>query len=136
MKFSLESPFKPTGDQPQAIAQIVDGILEHAPSQTLVGVTGSGKTFTIANVIAESQRPTLILAPNKTPHNESLEWSSSSGLGIMVQFVAYFGMKGWDKQATYSIASTPKAGLWRCFQWIDSNLDSASSFIIARQWQV
>ena len=49
MKFSLESPFKPTGDQPQAIAQIVSGIHAHTHSQTLVGVTGSGKTFTVAN---------------------------------------------------------------------------------------
>ena len=63
-------------------------------------------------------------------HNESLEWSSSSGLGIMVQLLAYFGMKGWGKYATASTASTTKVSWWRCFQWIDSNLDSASSFII------
>ena len=63
-------------------------------------------------------------------HNESLEWSSSSGWGVMVQLLAYFGMKGWDRYATLSTANTAKVGWWRCFQWMDSNLDSASSFII------
>ena len=64
--FQLESSYKPTGDQPQAIAQLVDGVRAGAPAQTLLGVTGSGKTFTIANVIAQVQRPTLILSHNKT----------------------------------------------------------------------
>jgi len=66
MKFKVVSPFKPTGDQPQAIAELVDGINANEPHQTLLGVTGSGKTFTVANVIAEVQRPTLVLAHNKT----------------------------------------------------------------------
>jgi excinuclease ABC subunit B len=66
MKFQLSSTFQPTGDQPTAIAQLVKGINEADRFQTLLGVTGSGKTFTIANVIAETQRPTLILSHNKT----------------------------------------------------------------------
>jgi len=64
--FRLESPFQPTGDQPAAIRALVDGLRHGEAFQTLLGVTGSGKTFTIANVIAQLQRPTLILAPNKT----------------------------------------------------------------------
>ena len=66
MKFSLESEFAPTGDQPEAIRQIVDGINADEKYTTLLGVTGSGKTFTAANVIAQVQRPTLVLAHNKT----------------------------------------------------------------------
>jgi len=64
--FELISPFKPTGDQPTAIKQLVAGLNSGAPAQTLLGVTGSGKTFTIANVIQQVQRPTLILSHNKT----------------------------------------------------------------------
>ncbi len=66
MKFTLKSEFKPTGDQPNAIRQLVDGIEAGEQYQTLLGVTGSGKTFTAANVIEQVQRPTLILAHNKT----------------------------------------------------------------------
>jgi len=65
-KFILKSEYKPTGDQPEAIAGLVKGIKEGQRMQTLLGVTGSGKTFTMANVIAEVNRPTLILAHNKT----------------------------------------------------------------------
>lgn len=64
--FQIKSPYKPTGDQPQAIAQLVSGLESGVPHQTLLGVTGSGKTFTMANVIAQTQRPTLILSHNKT----------------------------------------------------------------------
>ncbi|MRX65178.1 excinuclease ABC subunit UvrB [Maribacter luteus] len=66
MKFKVVSDFKPTGDQPGAIEQLVKGIETKEPYQTLLGVTGSGKTFTVANVIEEVQRPTLVLAHNKT----------------------------------------------------------------------
>jgi excinuclease ABC subunit B len=66
MPFKLKSDFKPTGDQPDAIAQLVQGIEEGVPYQTLLGVTGSGKTFTIANVVERIQRPTLVLSHNKT----------------------------------------------------------------------
>jgi len=64
--FKLISPFKPTGDQPEAIKQLVEGLNAEVPFQTLLGVTGSGKTFTIANVVEKVQRPTLILSHNKT----------------------------------------------------------------------
>lgn len=66
MRFELQSDFQPTGDQPQAIKELVQGIENQTPMQTLLGVTGSGKTFTIANVIQDTQRPTLILSHNKT----------------------------------------------------------------------
>ena len=66
MNFELTSAYKPTGDQPEAIAQLTEGVKEGLPAQTLLGVTGSGKTFTIANVIANINKPTLILSHNKT----------------------------------------------------------------------
>lgn len=66
MKFKLESEFKPTGDQPSAIKSISEGLIKGEKYQTLLGVTGSGKTFTVANVIENIQRPTLVLAHNKT----------------------------------------------------------------------
>ncbi|MEJ6777579.1 MAG: excinuclease ABC subunit UvrB [Crocinitomicaceae bacterium] len=66
MDFKLVSDFEPTGDQPNAIKQLVNGVNENIPNQTLLGVTGSGKTFTVANVIKETNRPTLILSHNKT----------------------------------------------------------------------
>lgn len=66
MNFKLISDYQPTGDQPEAIAQLTEGILQGVPAQTLLGVTGSGKTFTIANVIKNINKPTLILSHNKT----------------------------------------------------------------------
>ena len=65
-QFQLVTRFKPAGDQPEAIRQMVEGLEAGLSHQTLLGVTGSGKTFSIANVIAQVQRPTLVLAPNKT----------------------------------------------------------------------
>ncbi len=64
--FQLVSPYKPTGDQPEAIAKLVEGIKRGDKEQTLLGVTGSGKTFTMANIISQVQKPTLVLAHNKT----------------------------------------------------------------------
>src|SRR3990167_1545873 len=65
-RFTLQSVFQPSGDQPQAIEKLTQGLNDGLMYQSLLGVTGSGKTFTIANVIQNMQRPTLILAPNKT----------------------------------------------------------------------
>ena len=64
--FKLHSKYKPTGDQPEAIRKLVDGINNGEKNQVLMGVTGSGKTFTMANVIAQVNKPTLVLAHNKT----------------------------------------------------------------------
>ena len=66
MDFKLTSEYEPTGDQPKAIEQLVKGTRQGEASQTLLGVTGSGKTFTIANLIAQTNRPALILSHNKT----------------------------------------------------------------------
>ena len=66
MKFQVISDYKPTGDQPQAIEKLSNGILNGEKYQTLLGVTGSGKTFTVANVIQNVEKPTLVLAHNKT----------------------------------------------------------------------
>ncbi len=66
MQFKLVSDFQPRGDQPQAIDKLVDGLIQGRKSQVLLGITGSGKTFTMANVISHVQRPTLVIAHNKT----------------------------------------------------------------------
>ena len=65
-KFILHSEYRPTGDQPQAIDKLVNGLLKGHGEQTLLGVTGSGKTFTMAKIVEQVQRPTLVMAPNKT----------------------------------------------------------------------
>ncbi|MEQ1588767.1 MAG: DEAD/DEAH box helicase family protein, partial [Gallionella sp.] len=64
--YRLHQPFQPAGDQPTAIAQLVEGINDGLSFQTLLGVTGSGKTYTMANVIAQTGRPAMVMAPNKT----------------------------------------------------------------------
>lgn len=64
--FKIHSKYSPTGDQPEAIKKITDNINNGVKNQVLLGVTGSGKTFTVANIIEKTQRPALILAPNKT----------------------------------------------------------------------
>ena len=66
MEFKLQAPFQPTGDQPEAIRQLVEGINDEAHDQVLLGATGTGKTYTIASVIEQIQKPTLVMAHNKT----------------------------------------------------------------------
>jgi excinuclease ABC subunit B len=66
MPFDLQSDFKPTGDQPRAIGELSEGLLRGDRHQVLLGVTGSGKTFTVANVVSQVRRPTLVIAHNKT----------------------------------------------------------------------
>ena len=65
-RFELQADFTPQGDQPRAIAALAEGLRERKRAQVLLGVTGSGKTFTMAHVIAQSNKPTLVIAPNKT----------------------------------------------------------------------
>ena len=65
-RFELVAPYKPTGDRPEAIERLSEGVLKGYKEQTLLGVTGSGKTFTMANIIEKVNRPTLVLAHNKT----------------------------------------------------------------------
>ena len=89
--FKLDSPFQPTGDQPEAIRQLVDGVNDGTAHQVLLGVTGSGKTFTMANVIAETQRPTLILSHNKTLAAQLYsEFKSFFPDNLVEYFVSYY----------------------------------------------
>lgn len=93
-KFELVSPYKPTGDQPEAIKGLVEGIKDGLSAQVLKGVTGSGKTFTMANVIAEVNRPTLILAHNKTLAaqlcNEFREFFPNNRVEFFVSYYDYY----------------------------------------------
>ena len=94
MKFELISDYRPTGDQPEAIAQLVEGVKSGMPAQTLLGVTGSGKTFTIANVIKEINRPTLILSHNKTLaaqlYNEFKGFFPNNAVEYYVSYYDYY----------------------------------------------
>ena len=89
--FKLNSPFQPTGDQPEAIRQLVEGVNDGTAHQVLLGVTGSGKTFTMANVIAETQRPTLVLSHNKTLAAQLYsEFKSFFPDNLVEYFVSYY----------------------------------------------
>ena len=94
MSFKLISPFKPTGDQPQAIETLTQGILNGDKYQTLLGVTGSGKTFTMANVIAKVNKPTLILSHNKTLaaqlYNEFKQFFPENAVEYFVSYYDYY----------------------------------------------
>lgn len=94
MDFELNSEFKPTGDQPQAIKQLSNGILTDEKYQTLLGVTGSGKTFSVANVVAEVQRPTLVLAHNKTLaaqlYSEFKQFFPNNAVEYFVSYYDYY----------------------------------------------
>jgi len=93
-KFKLKSAFSPKGDQPQAIQALLDGINAGAKYQTLLGVTGSGKTFTLANVIEKTQKPSLIMAPNKTLaaqlYSEMKEFFPSNAVEYFVSYYDYY----------------------------------------------
>lgn len=92
--FTLNSPYRPTGDQPEAIQQLLDGLRRGAEAQTLLGVTGSGKTFTIANVIAQVNRPTLILSHNKTLaaqlYSEMRQFFPNNAVEYFVSYYDYY----------------------------------------------
>ena len=94
MQFQLHSPYQPSGDQPSAIAQLVQGINDGEKFQTLLGVTGSGKTFTMANVIQQIQRPTLVLTHNKTLvaqlYGEFKQFFPDNAVGYFVSYYDYY----------------------------------------------
>ena len=94
MEFKLHSEFKPTGDQPQAIDALVQGFKEGNQFETLLGVTGSGKTFTMANVIQKLQKPTLIIAHNKTLaaqlYGEFKEFFPENAVEYFVSYYDYY----------------------------------------------
>ncbi len=94
MRFKLHSPFQPTGDQPQAIEELVSGIKDNKAHQTLLGVTGSGKTFTMANVIEQVQKPTLVIAHNKTLaaqlYQEFRDFFPENAVSYFVSYYDYY----------------------------------------------
>src|SRR5215216_129461 len=94
MPFRIEAPYKPAGDQPEAIQQLTEGILHGEQHQVLLGVTGSGKTFTIANVIQNVQRPTLVLTHNKTLvaqlYGEFRQFFPDNAVGYFVSYYDYY----------------------------------------------
>src|SRR5260221_2046008 len=93
-EFRVEAPFEPTGDQPEAIMQLVDGIREGYKMQTLLGVTGSGKTYTVAKIVEQVQKPTLVLAPNKTLaaqlFSEYKEFFPNNAVEYFVSYYDYY----------------------------------------------
>ncbi|MCB0018351.1 MAG: DEAD/DEAH box helicase family protein, partial [Anaerolineales bacterium] len=93
-KFNLVSAYEPMGDQPTAIANLVDGVNQGQPFQTLLGATGTGKTFTIANVIQQTQRPTLVIAHNKTLaaqlYSEFREFFPHNAVSYFVSYYDYY----------------------------------------------
>jgi len=102
MQFCLESPFQPAGDQPEAIQSLVDGIGSGKQEQVLMGVTGSGKTFTMANVIQELQRPTLVLSHNKTLaaqlYSEFKEFFPNNAVTYFVSYYDYYQPEAYIPQ--------------------------------------
>src|ERR1700750_3303669 len=94
MSFKIHLPYQPAGDQPQAIQQLTEGILSNEKYQTLLGVTGSGKTFTIANVIQNVQKPTLVLTHNKTLvaqlYGEFKQFFPENAVGYFVSYYDYY----------------------------------------------
>lgn len=111
MNFELISEYQPTGDQPEAIAQLTEGVLEGVPAQTLLGVTGSGKTFTIANVIKNINKPTLILSHNKTLAAQ-----------LYVEFKSFFPNNAVEYYVSYYDYYQPEAYLPSSDTYIEKDL--------------
>src|SRR6266576_1036467 len=102
MDFNLTSQYLPTGDQPEAIRQLVEGLNNNDPFQTLLGVTGSGKTFSIANVIAQTQKPTLVLSHNKTLaaqlYGEFKQFFPHNAVAYFVSYYDYYQPEAYIPQ--------------------------------------
>ena len=111
-EFQLHSPFQPGGDQPTAIEKLLDGLDAGLAHQTLLGVTGSGKTFTMANVIAKAGRPTMILAPNKTLaaqlYGEMREFSQKTPWNTLFLIMIITNLKLMYRRRTPSSKKTPR----------------------------
>ena len=102
MKFKLKSDFKPTGDQPQAIEKLTRGLVDNYKNQVLLGVTGSGKTFTMANVIEKIQKPTLIISHNKTLaaqlYQEFRDFFPDNAVSYFVSYYDYYQPEAYIPQ--------------------------------------
>ena len=103
MEFKLHAPYEPTGDQPQAIEELVEGFNEGNQFETLVGVTGSGKTFTMANIIQHVQKPTLIISHNKTLaaqlYSEMKEFFPENAVEYFVSYYDYYQPEAYVHRA-------------------------------------
>ncbi len=101
-RFELRADFHPSGDQPQAIRKLVDGLEDGLAKQTLLGVTGSGKTYTMANIVSELQRPALILAHNKTLaaqlYGEMREFFPNNSVEYFVSYYDYYQPEVFKKK--------------------------------------
>ena len=118
--FKLESPFAPAGDQPAAIAKLTEGLLSGAKHQTLLGVTGSGKTFTVANAIANVNRPTLVISHNKTLAAQ-----------LYAEFKAFFPQNAVEYFVSYFDYYQPEAYIPRTDTFIvESRIRSMASFTL------
>ena len=130
-RFKLKSPYKPTGDQPEAIAKLTDGIIGKKKFQTLLGVTGSGKTFTMANVIANVNKPTLVISHNKTLaaqlYSEFKEFFPENAAEYFVSYYDYYQPEAYIPQTDTYIEKDAS---------INENIDrlrlSATSSLMAR----
>src|SRR5712671_7237426 len=101
--YQLHQPFLPSGDQPEAIAKLLEGLTDGLAFQTLLGVTGSGKTYTMANVIAQTGRPALVLAPNKTLaaqlYSEFREFFPNNAVEYFVSYYDYYQPEAYVPQS-------------------------------------
>ena len=108
MEFRLHAPYEPTGDQPQAIKTLSEGFKEGCQFETLVGVTGSGKTFTMANIIQSVQKPTLIISHNKTLaaqlYGEMKEFFPENAVEYFVSYYDYYQPEAYVPQSDTYIA--------------------------------
>ncbi len=132
MKFALKSNYQPAGDQPEAIAQLVDGIKHQIKNQVLLGVTGSGKTFTMANVIQQVQLPTLIISHNKTLaaqlYQEFKEFFPDNAVEYFVSFYDYYQPEAYIPSTDTFIAKTSQIN-----DEIDRLRLKATSSLLSRQ---
>jgi len=106
MPFRIHSPYTPAGDQPEAIRQLTEGLNDNERFQTLLGVTGSGKTFTIANVIQNVQKPTLVLTHNKTLvaqlYGEFRQFFPDNAVEYFVSYYDYYQPEAYMRSAMYT----------------------------------
>jgi excinuclease ABC subunit B len=112
MKFELKSKFEPTGDQPRAIKQLTENLENGVKDQVLLGVTGSGKTFTMAKVIEKTQKPTLIISPNKTLaaqlYQEMKEFFPNNAVHYFVSYYDYYQPEAYIPQSDTYIEKDAK----------------------------
>ncbi|MGH7884753.1 MAG: excinuclease ABC subunit UvrB [Thermodesulfobacteriota bacterium] len=131
-KFEIKSGFKPKGDQPQAINELTDGIIRGERNQALLGVTGSGKTFTVANLINNIQRPALILAHNKTLaaqlYSELLEFFPKNGIHFFVSYYDYYQPEAYIQQTDTYIEKDASIN-----QYIDRLRHAATTALFDRE---